>query len=120
MSFHPAIAHAECGGACAAGSSWRCVILSREARRRLPPLQGILERVVSLHQHRRRRTQRSALRKPLDSWFAKPIGALLLLGLLYLALKIGLIAWVVAHILAPIGGDTITADELYRTIKDKS
>ena len=65
-------------------------------------------------------TQLSPLRKALDSEFAKPIGALFLLGLLYLALKTDLIAWVVAQIIAPIGGGTITAKELYSTIKDKS
>lgn len=72
-----------------------------------------------MHQRRRKKSQRSALRKALDSEFARPIGALLLLGLLYLAFKVGLIAWVVAQIIAPIGGGTITADELYRKIRDK-
>lgn len=73
-----------------------------------------------MQQKGRRKTQRLPLRKALDSEFAKPIGAFLLLGLLYLAMKTGLIAWVVAQIIAPIGAGTITAEELYRTIKDKS
>lgn len=120
MSFHTATALAGCGG----GLSGRQVMTVRRtvgggAPTPLPPFRGISERIVSLRQRRRRKTQRSPLRKALDSEFAKPIGALLLLGLLYLALKVGLIAWVVAQIIAPIGGGTITADELYRKIKDK-
>lgn len=72
-----------------------------------------------MQQRRRRKTQRSALRKALDSEFAKPVGALLLLGLLYLSFKVGLIAWGVAHIIAPMGGGSISAEELYRKTKDK-
>lgn len=40
---------------------------------------------------RRKRAKRSAF----DSEFARPIGALVLLGLLYLAFQVGLIAWIV-------------------------
>jgi hypothetical protein len=39
------------------------------------------------------RRKRSRTRAALDSEFAKPIGALILLGLLYLAFQIGLLAW---------------------------
>jgi hypothetical protein len=42
----------------------------------------------------RRYRKRSRTRKALDSEFAKPIGARVLLGLLYLAFQIGLLAWV--------------------------
>jgi hypothetical protein len=40
---------------------------------------------------RRKRAKRSIL----ESEFARPIGALILLGLLYLALQVGLVAWLV-------------------------
>jgi hypothetical protein len=43
----------------------------------------------------RHRRKRSRARAALDSEFAKPIGALVLLGLLYLAFQIGLVAAVV-------------------------
>lgn len=66
---------------------------------------------------RRRKHYRSPLRKALDSEFAKPVGALLLLALLYLAFKSGLVAWGVAQIIAPIGGPNTSAEELYRKIK---
>jgi hypothetical protein len=42
----------------------------------------------------RRQRKRSRTRAALDSEFAKPIGALVLLGLLYLAFQIGLLAWI--------------------------
>jgi|GEM_PF-7049218 len=41
---------------------------------------------------RRKRSKQSLL----DSEFARPIGALILLGLLYLAFEIGLAAWLVS------------------------
>jgi hypothetical protein len=43
----------------------------------------------------RRYRKRSRTRRALDSEFAKPIGALVLLGLLYLAYHVGLIQAVV-------------------------
>lgn len=72
-----------------------------------------------MQQRRRRKARRTALQRALDSEFAKPLGALLLLGLLYLAFKSGLVAWIIAHLIAPIGGEHVSADEIYESIKDK-
>jgi hypothetical protein len=53
----------------------------------------------------RRQRKRSRTRRALDSEFAKPIGALILLGLLYLAFQIGLVAWVVDIPMSILRGD---------------
>ena len=42
----------------------------------------------------RRRAKRSKARKFLDSEFAKPLGAFVMLGLLWISFKIGLLEWV--------------------------
>lgn len=63
--------------------------------------------------------QRSPLRKALDSEFSKPIGALLLLTLIWLAIETGFVGAVASRILAPMATRQTNAGDLYRPATDK-
>lgn len=63
---------------------------------------------------RKRRVPRSRLKRFLDSEFSKPIGALMLLALIWLAIETGFVGAVASRILAPMAPRQTDAGDLYR------